>query len=83
MTLHLLDDKTAPKSQRFRWQLKSKNGRIVAASSEGFATRDGCKENVGLTFQGLNEKLHYTGASSSDGSPFDVSFDRPSRKVSK
>lgn len=49
MTLHLLDDKTAPKSQRFRWQLKAKNGKIVAASSEGFSTARDCATNAWRT----------------------------------
>lgn len=53
MTLHLLDDKTAPKSQRFRWQLKAKNGKIVAASSEGFSTARDCATNVVKTMNGL------------------------------
>lgn len=33
----------------WRWRLKSKNGRIVAASSEGFKTRAGCVRNLVLT----------------------------------
>ena len=53
MTLHLIDDKTAPKSQRFRWQLKAKNGKIVAASSEGFSTARDCATNAWRTFSGI------------------------------
>lgn len=62
MTLHLLDDKTAPKSQRFRWQLKSKNGKIVAASSEGFSSEYKCAENASKTVDGiiLNAPLEVT-----------------------
>lgn len=62
MTLHLIDDKTAPKTQRFRWQLKGRNGKIVAASSEGFSTAEGCEENVVRTYEGLDECTHYVGS---------------------
>lgn len=62
MTLHLIDDKTAPKSQRFRWQLKSRNGKIVSASSEGFSSAEECEQNVLRTFEGLDECTHYVGS---------------------
>jgi len=57
MTLHLLDDKTAPKSQRFRWQLKAKNGKIVAASSEGFSTARDCAKNVLRAMDGIYDNF--------------------------
>ena len=53
MELELIDNETATKSQRFRWQLKGRNGKIVAASSEGFSTAEGCEENVIRTVEGL------------------------------
>ena len=59
MKLHLIDDKTAPKSQRFRWQLKGRNGKIVAASSEGFSTKSGCATNVVRTVSALSTAVSY------------------------
>ena len=66
MTLYLIDDKTAPKSQRFRWQLKGRNGKIVAASSEGFYTARDCAENAhktasGLSLMALGSLVHFKG----------------------
>lgn len=78
MKLYLIDNKTAPKSQRFRWQLVGENGKIVAASSEGFATRAGCTENVRDTWAGLDINVFWT------RDPMEVNFARrrAARKVS-
>jgi len=59
MTLHLLDDKTAPKSQRFRWQLKAKNGKIVGASTEGFSTIQGCATNASKVETGILKAMDF------------------------
>lgn len=78
MKLYLIDNKTAPKSQRFRWQLVGRNGKIVAASSEGFATRAGCNENAVDTWVGIDLHLDWSGPRLS------AKFARsPSRKVAK
>lgn len=37
----------------FRWRIKSRNGRIVAASSEGFKTKAGAERNLERTYSGL------------------------------
>ncbi len=59
MTLHLIDDKTAAKSQRYRWQLKASNGKILAASTEGFSSRTKCAGNLVLTRDALTGFLTY------------------------
>ena len=40
-------------SQRWSWHLKSKNGRTVAASCEGFSSLYKCRYNSDLTLDGL------------------------------
>jgi uncharacterized protein YegP (UPF0339 family) len=42
---------------RWRWRVVAANGRIVAASSEGFARRDGAVENATLTYNMLARLL--------------------------
>lgn len=37
----------------WRWRVKARNGKIVAASSEAFATRAGAKRNVKATIRYL------------------------------
>ena len=37
----------------WRWRLKHGNGKILAASSEGFATKFGAKRNLRRTFYAL------------------------------
>lgn len=59
MTLHLIDDKAATKSQRFRWQLKGRNGKIVAASSEGFGNKRDCATNVAQTAAELAKSVSH------------------------
>lgn len=39
--------------KQWRWQLKSSNGKIVAASSEGFCRETRCRENAWLTLIGM------------------------------
>lgn len=48
MTLGLIDGGKSAGKQRFRWQLKSPNGRIVGASCEGFSSRRKCMYNFRL-----------------------------------
>lgn len=36
----------------FRWRLKSGNGRVVATSSEGYATRANCRSSIDLVKRG-------------------------------
>jgi len=57
LTLNLIDNKTAPLKERFRWQIKARNGKIVAASSEGFSSRAKCKKNLWLVLEVLAIKL--------------------------
>lgn len=40
-------------SQMWRWRVIARNGKIVAASSEGFATRYGAKRNLRSTLRSL------------------------------
>lgn len=39
----------------WRWRVKSRSGRIVAASSEAFATRAGAKRNLKATLRMLTK----------------------------
>jgi hypothetical protein len=41
------------RGERWRWRLVAANNKIVAASSEGFVTRDGAVKNAQLTYLGL------------------------------
>lgn len=41
------------RTQDWRWRVTARNGRIVAASSEGFATRGGAKRNLMVTLRHL------------------------------
>ena len=43
----------ANRSQDWRWRVVARNGRIVAASSEGFVTRYGAKRNLKATLRML------------------------------
>jgi uncharacterized protein YegP (UPF0339 family) len=40
-------------NQRWRWRVIARNGKIVAASSEGFASRSGAKRNLRSTLRHL------------------------------
>ncbi len=40
-------------SQRHRWKLIAYNNRVVAASSEGFSSEAGARQNAHLTLEGL------------------------------
>ncbi|HEU5217238.1 MAG TPA: DUF1508 domain-containing protein [Gemmatimonadales bacterium] len=40
------------KGSGFRWRLKSGNGQIVATSGEGYKTKAGCMEAIGLVQRG-------------------------------
>jgi len=57
LTLNLIDNKTAPPKERFRWQIKARNGKIVAASSEGFSSRAKCEKNLWIVRFALDGKL--------------------------
>ena len=48
------------RTQDWRWRVKSRNGRIVAASSEGFDTRYGAKRNLQTTLRHLIRLLDET-----------------------
>jgi uncharacterized protein YegP (UPF0339 family) len=41
----------------WRWRLKAKNGRIVAASSEAFGSKGNARRNARMTLIGLREAL--------------------------
>jgi uncharacterized protein YegP (UPF0339 family) len=41
----------------WRWRLKAKNGRIVAASSEAFGSKANARRNARMTLIGLQEAL--------------------------
>ncbi len=41
------------KGGRYRWRVTAKNGEIVGASSQGFATRQGAETNAILLRDGL------------------------------
>lgn len=36
----------------YRWRLKSGNGNIIATSSEGYTTKDNCKNGIRLVQDG-------------------------------
>lgn len=38
----------------YRWRVKARNGRIIAASSEGFATASSAKRNFNSTLNAMN-----------------------------
>lgn len=44
-------------STGYRWTLRGKNGRIIAASSEAFASRRNARLNAERTYAGLREAL--------------------------
>lgn len=48
-----------PPSQRWTWHLKSRNGKTVAASSEGFLTLAKCRKNAELTYDNLFDSMDY------------------------
>lgn len=48
---------TPLKSERWRWRVIAPNGRIVAASSEGFFSKEGAEENAHLTHSMLGRLL--------------------------
>jgi len=58
VNLNLIDNKTAPPKERFRWQIKARNGKIVAASSEGFSSRAKCEINLWLVYEVLCGSMH-------------------------
>jgi len=33
-------------AQKFRWSLKAPNGEIIAASGEGYESKDSCKKGI-------------------------------------
>lgn len=41
--------------REWRWRVVARNGKIVAASSEGFATRYGAKRNLKSTLRHLTK----------------------------
>lgn len=41
----------------WRWQLKGRNGRIIASSSQGFSTKDGARINANLTYEELGDAM--------------------------
>lgn len=43
------------RTQDWRWRITARNGRIVAASSEGFVTRYGAKRNLKATLRLLTK----------------------------
>ena len=45
------------KVQRWRWQLKHRNGNIIAASTEGFSSRNNATRNAKSTRDGLAAEL--------------------------
>ena len=47
--------KDGSKERRWRWRLRSNNGAIVGASSEGFNRKTDMLVNIELTFSGLHE----------------------------
>lgn len=57
MKLEFYEVVTPVKSDRWRWRITAANGRIVAASSEGFARREGAVENATLTYNMLAQLL--------------------------
>lgn len=40
--------------KEYRWRIKARNGRIVAASSEAFKRRAGAVRNLAITFDYFN-----------------------------
>lgn len=57
MKFEVYETITALKSDRWRWRVLAANGRIVAASSEGFARKEGAEENARLTHEMLGKLL--------------------------
>jgi uncharacterized protein YegP (UPF0339 family) len=57
MKLEFYETVTAVKSDRWRWRIVAANGKIVAASSEGFARRIGAQINATLTYNMLAQLL--------------------------
>ena len=42
------------KRGKFRWRVVAENGKIVGSSSQGFANRKLCKENIALVAEALS-----------------------------
>ena len=53
MKLEIYRVAAAFSSQMWRWRVTARNGRIVAASSEGFSRASGAKRNLRTTLRHL------------------------------
>ena len=59
-------------SREWRWQLKSRNGKIIAVPGEGFVTKNACLHNIQLVKQSTNAPVYDV-----DGTQLDTDGELP------
>lgn len=42
---------------KYRWRVRADNGRIVGASSQGFASKQKAEENLFILFEALDKEV--------------------------
>ena len=43
------------KGDKYRWRIQATNGRVIGASSQGFASKQMAEENATLVFEALEQ----------------------------